>query len=413
MGETVNYLVFREEPLTDSQIPHRYEHNERMAETYANSNINLALSGDNIYLKKPDASYQEIFDRKLAAGEITTKGLKADAAHFSEIIVAVNRDYWIGKSEEEIKRFFQAAYQHFAEKFGEDKIISAVIHADEESDGRINYHMHIVAIPTVQKKRYYSKRSKQYKELAEKIGEKNILPNDERLLKETECQVSHSKFFESVRDEEHKRLIYSYSVWQDDLLAALTRAGFTDIRRGSQNQKAQHLHPSAYKALMERIEAEADRLRENIVVERLDENHFIVEESSLNAIYRLQQQVSKEKAGYDYAVEALAVEQEKVYDRQNQVYRMALQQKEFSTTAVDLKKLQKQANELFEENTRLKAIVEWLQEKLYNICQSFARVIGLWNQLQAGDNTADEITKEMQTAVEAFNSNPVQCADSR
>lgn len=407
-----NYLVFREEPLTDSQIPHRNEHNERMANTYANSNINLSLSGSNIYLKKPDASYQEIFHRKLSAGEITIKGLKADAAHFSEIIVAVNRDYWIGKSEEEIKRFFYAAYQHFSEKFGEENIISAVIHADEVSEGKINYHMHLVAIPTVKKKRYYSKRSRQYKALAEAIGEKNILPNDERLLKDTECQVSHSKFFESVRDEEHKRLLYSYSVWQDDLLAALKEAGFTDICRGSQNQKAQHLHPSAYKALMDRIEAEADRLREDIVVKRLDEDHFSIEKKSLNAIYDLQEQAAKEKAGYEFAVEALAEEQKKVYDRQNQVYQIALQQKEIAAKAVDFNKLQKQAQDLYEENTRLKAIVMWLQEKLYNICQSFARVIQLWNQLQTDDSvdasrTAGEINSEMKNAVEQFN-NSVQ-----
>ena len=51
MKEMINSLVFREEPLTDVQVKHRYEHNERTAKVYANENINLALSGNNIHLK--------------------------------------------------------------------------------------------------------------------------------------------------------------------------------------------------------------------------------------------------------------------------------------------------------------------------------------------------------------------------
>ena len=53
MKEIVNSLVFREEPITDAQVQHRYEHNERTAKVYANVNIKLALSGNNIHLKAP------------------------------------------------------------------------------------------------------------------------------------------------------------------------------------------------------------------------------------------------------------------------------------------------------------------------------------------------------------------------
>lgn len=408
MKEIINSLVFREEPLTDAQVQHRYEHNERAAQVYANENINLALSGNNIHFKKPTGTYADMFQEKLNKGEISIKGLKPDAAHFSEIIIAVNRDYWIGKSEEEIMRFFQTAYQHLVDKFGEENVLSAVIHADEVSDGRVNYHMHFVAVPVVEKKRYYTKRSKQYKELAEQIGKENILPDDERLLKDTEHQVSHAKLFQSNKDDRH-RIMYSYSVWQDELMETIKNAGFTDIRRGTQNQKAQHLHPSAYKALMERIEAKADNIRQDIIAVPLDEENYSVDRKSLDAIYELQEQVSKEKAGYDCAVEALQEEQQKVYSRQNQVYRVAVQQK-------DLKELQQQAEELYQENTRLKAIVKWLQEKLYSICQSFAKVIQLWNKLQTEDGTketADEITNEMKSAINKFYDEDSAVIDSR
>ena len=415
MKEMINSLVFREEPLTDVQVKHRYEHNERTAKVYANENINLALSGNNIHLKAPTGTYEEMFQEKLNNGEISIKGLKPDAAHFSEIIVAVNRDYWVGKTEEEIYGFFSTVYEHLKNKFGEENVLSAVIHADEESEGRINYHLHFVAIPVVHKKRYYTKRSKQYKELAEQIGKENILLDDERLLKGTENQVSHAKLFQSSKDDKH-RIIYSYAVWQDEIMEVIKKAGFTDIRRGTQNQKAKHLHPMAYKALMERIEAKADNIRQDIVAVPLDDDNYSVDKKSLDAIYDLQEQVAKEKAGYEFAVEALEEEQQKVYTRQNQVYQIAVQQKEIAVTTEDLKKLQQQADELYQENVKLKAIAKWLQDKLYSICQSFAKVIQLWNKMQTGDDTqetADEITNEMQSAVRNFNNEDGAVYDSR
>ena len=190
-----NYLVFREEGISSAEIAHRYEHNERVAERYNNINIKPEMSGSNYYFKKPDKSYEAIFQDMVDAGKINTKGLKKDAAHYSEIIIGVNREYWADKSPDYIKRFFDAAYRHIAARFGKEMILSAVLHLDEiDRDGFQNIHMHVIAIPTVEKKRYFSKRSKEYKALAEQVGEKKLSPTDSRLLKGIERQISHSKF---------------------------------------------------------------------------------------------------------------------------------------------------------------------------------------------------------------------------
>ena len=382
-----NYLVFREEPLKKTQINHREEHNERTADVYANGNINLALSDNNIYFVKPTKGYQEIFDEKLESGEITTKGLKPDAANFSEIIVAVNKDFWKGKSDEYIYHFFETANAFLVRKFGADKVISSVVHCDEITpDGAINYHLHFVAIPTVEKKRYYSKRSKQYVELAKE--EKHIRPNDERLLKGIECQVSHSKFFESPKDAEH-RIQYSYSIWQDEILSALKTAGFDDIKRGVENQHAKHMSITQFKAMMERIEAKAESILPDIKAVPFDETNYLVEKDGVQAIYDLREQVAKEKATYDEAVEELVETQKTIYNRQNEVYQVALRQKEAQLEIDEVEYLKAEASRLRLENRQLKEILCFLKEKVSLFFQCFKSIVDRW--LALGD--ADEQEK--------------------
>lgn len=131
--------------------------------------------------------------------------------------------------------------------YGEENIVSAVMHADEinkavsEQMGKpvYHYHLHIVAIPTVRKEIRWSKRCK-----------------DEALrgtVKEVINQVSHSKKWKNnvpVLDENGKQEVNkygkpvfrkSYSVLQDQLFEHMTAAGFTGFERGELGSTAEHL----------------------------------------------------------------------------------------------------------------------------------------------------------------------------
>lgn len=373
-----NYLVFREEGISSKEIGHRYKHNERTASRYNNTNIKTELSDGNYHFKKPKDSYEAIFQEMEDAGAINTKGLKVDAAHFSEIIIGVNREYWTDKSPEYIHDFFQAAYNHIEERFGEEMILSAVLHLDEiDRDGFQNIHMHVTAIPTVKKERYFTKRSKEYKELAAQVGDKKIESTDERLLKEVERQVSHSKFFESQKDDSH-RLVYSYSVWQDEILDALKAAGFTDLHRGASNQKAVHIHPSAYKNLMEKIKCNADGLLEDIKAEEMDENYYVVSKESFTNMISCKEAVEKETAAYSLAVESLQKEQTKVYERQNKVYQTAMEQVKLHEEEKEYKRLMVEADRLLQENKQLRSILESLKEKVTVLFRCFKEITDKW-----------------------------------
>lgn len=172
------------------------------------------------------------------------------------------------------KQFYEEAYRFGCEIYGEDNIVSAVMHADEinkavsEELGKpvYHYHLHIVAIPTVRKEILWSKRCK-----------------DEALrgtVKEVINQVSHSKKWKNtvpLLDENGQQVISkygkpmfrkSYSVLQDKLFEHMTEAGFTGFERGVLGSTAENLSSLDYQIqkdkerlahIQERIEAEQVR----------------------------------------------------------------------------------------------------------------------------------------------------------
>lgn len=99
-------------------------------------------------------------------GEISLRGLKDNAKVFDEIIFDINSDYFEQNGGYEFAKCFYEKAFHFAEReMGADNIISAIMHADElntalsEEYGKpiYHYHLHVIAIPVVQKEIKYSK----------------------------------------------------------------------------------------------------------------------------------------------------------------------------------------------------------------------------------------------------------------
>jgi len=385
-----NYLVFREEGRTLAQSDETYAHNERTKDKYYNTNIDLTLSASNYYFVKPTEPYKATVRHRLDSGELTDVGLKKDKAHYlSEIIIGVNREYWYGKTSDEILEFFKAAYEPIAKRFGEENVLSAVIHTDEVSEGTIdgknvmltNYHMHIVAIPTVESKKYYTKRSQEYKNLAAKVGAENIVKNDPRLIKSTQRLISHSRFFESGRDEQH-RIRYSYSVWQDFILEAIKQAGYVDIHRGVTDQKAVHIHPMAYKQIMEKIKEEADGCLPDFTPQKVNDDCYLIDKSELIELGMAKDKIEKEIAAFDLATDALVEEQKRVYERQNEVYVKTLQQKQFDYDMERLVLMEKAVERLEEENKLLKAAINYFKEMTTKIMAYFGAIKDKWDQLK-------------------------------
>ena len=369
----IGTLVFREKGYSrqNNYIDHVYEHNERTAKSYQNTNIDLSLSGRNFYYVKPTGTYRKMLEDKLEKGELSVKGLKEDAKVFSEILIAVNRDFWQDKDDAYIKKFFDTAYAFLRAKYG-DNILSCVVHCDETSDGKVNYHMHAVCLPVVEKKRYYSKRSKVYQKLLKE--EPDLAADDERLLKGVENQISHNKFYNCQRDPHTNKMLYSYAIWQDELMGYIKKAGFTDIQRGSEGQRAIHMHPNAFKRLMERIEYEAELEQEklNTEMKEIEDGNYLLSPVGVKRLSDYKQNLCKQKAAYDLAVVALEEEQTKVYERQNKAFSLIQRQLDLNK---DYDELIVEYSSLKQENMKLSEQIQELIKQILMQNQVFAMLI--------------------------------------
>ena len=271
-----NWSVIRVEKISAEGAQKTERHNERKNENYANLNVDTERIARNVHFKDTGGlTYNEYFQRLIDEGKISTRGQKAGATIFNELVVDVNTRYFEEHGGYEYaKQFYEEAYRFGCEIYGEDNIVSAVMHADEinkavsEELGKpvYHYHLHIVAIPTVRKEILWSKRCK-----------------DEALrgtVKEVINQVSHSKKWKNtvpLLDENGQQVISkygkpmfrkSYSVLQDKLFAHMTEAGFTGFERGVLGSTAENLSSLDYQIqkdkeqlahIQERIEAERVR----------------------------------------------------------------------------------------------------------------------------------------------------------
>ena len=137
-------------------------------------------------------------------------------------------------------------------EMGTDNIISAIMHADElntaltEEYGKpiYHYHLHVIAIPVVQKEIKYSKRCK----------DKSLIGTTKEIIN----QVSHSKKWKSeqltdnhgnpVYDENEKaKLIKSYSLLQDRFFQYMSDSGYRGFIRGIKGSTKEHLTDLEFK----------------------------------------------------------------------------------------------------------------------------------------------------------------------
>ena len=204
-----NWSVVRVEKISAEGAQKTERHNERKNESYANLNVDTEQIARNVHFKDTGGlTYNEYFQRLIDEGKISTRGQKAGATIFNELVIDVNTRYFEEHGGYEYARqFYEEAYRFGCEIYGEDNIVSAVMHADEinkavsEELGKpvYHYHLHIVAIPTVRKEILWSKRCK-----------------DEALrgtVKEVINQVSHSKKWKNtvpLLDENGQQVISKY-----------------------------------------------------------------------------------------------------------------------------------------------------------------------------------------------------------
>ena len=275
-----NFSVARIETRTRATVGKFERHIERKNDSYENMNVDLSRTPMNVSFKScGELTYNEHLDKMIAAGMVSLKGLKPDATVFDEMIMDVNTDYFEQNGGYEYAcRFYEEAF-HFAEKlYGKDNIVSAVMHADElntamtEKYGRpiYHYHLHIMALPVVDKEVRWTKRCKD----PELVGK----------VKEVIHQVSHSKKWKSEKalDENGNSILNSkgkqvyhasYSILQDKFYEHMQEAGFNGFSRGERGSTVENLASLEFK--IKKDKEKLSNLQEKIAAEtvRYNDNH--------------------------------------------------------------------------------------------------------------------------------------------
>ena len=265
MANEKNMSCARVQTYSSAKIGACERHVERKNKDYGNVNVEPHRIPMNVHFKDPgEKSYMDILREMEVAGEISRKGLRADAVLFDEVIFDVNTMYFEDHGGYEYaKKFYEEAYRYACEKYGERNIISAVMHADEinmaasdDLDRPVyHYHMHLVAIPVVEKEVRWSKRCKD--------------PALVGTVKEVIHQTSHSKKWASteplfddrgnpiLRANGKPKFRASYSVLQDEFYQHMTDHGFTGFTRGMKGSPVEHLTSLQYQ-----IKKDTQRLNE-------------------------------------------------------------------------------------------------------------------------------------------------------
>ena len=197
----MSYAIIRNEKYTKDKINQLCPHNERFKKKYSNQNIDLSKTSQNYHLKKPvENTYVKEFNRLVGKNNLYISRKRPDMIYGCEMIITSDKDFFNKIGQEETKRYFKESYK-FVSKYqnlGEENIISAVVHLDEETP-----HMHLVFIPVV--------------DGVTKAGEK--------------CRKISAKEFWKGKD--------SYKKLQDNFYKYITEKGF-DLERGKLNESNPH-----------------------------------------------------------------------------------------------------------------------------------------------------------------------------
>ena len=266
-----NYSVARVKTRTQESIGKFERHIERKNEHYANMNVDLERAPMNVQYKGcGELTYNEMLQRLVDEGKVSMRGLRKDAKVFDELIFDINSEYFEEHGGYDFaKTFYEEAFR-FAEKlYGKDYILSAVMHADEinlslsDKYGHpvYHYHMHVMALPVVEKKVLWSRRCK----------DKALIGT----VKEIVQQISHSKKWKSPQklneygepefNEKGKPvLVPSYSILQDQFYEHMQAAGFKNFDRGVRGSTAQNKTNA-------RFQAEQDKKRLEAIQEKIEQ----------------------------------------------------------------------------------------------------------------------------------------------
>jgi len=141
----MSYAIIRNEKLTRAKSIGAYTHNERKTKNHSNKNIDSSKTELNYYIKQNELSYIKEFDRIKEEHNIQGQ-IRSNSIIMCEMIITSDQAFFDKIGAEETKRYFEESYKFICnyKNLGEQNIISAVVHLDEDSP-----HLHLLYAPVI------------------------------------------------------------------------------------------------------------------------------------------------------------------------------------------------------------------------------------------------------------------------
>lgn len=143
-----SYAVVHMQKFKNHDLKGIQFHNQRERESKSNPDIDkdkIHLNYDLHNHEKIDYNkkVQEIIEKNV----ITNRKIRKDAVRMCNFIITSDKGFFKKLSQEEQDQFFKKSYEFFKERYGEGKIVSAMVHLDESTP-----HMHLALVPVIENK---------------------------------------------------------------------------------------------------------------------------------------------------------------------------------------------------------------------------------------------------------------------
>ena len=144
------YAIMRIEKRQMSAVSKIYRHHERQKDAYkSNPDIDIERSRYNFHIIEPTGSYRQMILKRIE--EVGAKRRK-NSVVLDDCLVTATPEWLKGMDLDDFKMFFNHACTFFKMYFGEENIISAVVHLDEKTP-----HMHLCFVPITRDNRLCAK----------------------------------------------------------------------------------------------------------------------------------------------------------------------------------------------------------------------------------------------------------------
>ena len=134
------YAIIRIEKCKIGAVSRIEKHHERKKDVYkSNPDIDLSRSDQNFHIKDPPDSYRKLIRKRIEEVGCRTR---KDSVVMQDSICTASPEFFQRKTSRQKEDFFRMAYRFYVKTFGEENILSAVVHLDERTP-----HMHVCFVP--------------------------------------------------------------------------------------------------------------------------------------------------------------------------------------------------------------------------------------------------------------------------